>query len=161
MSLEKLSALANDQWEAEKDLRVAEQGVVDAKKALRKISEEEIPELMDELGIEDFTTSSGIAVSVKENIRASISKANAMEAFKWLRENGHAGLIKRSITIIAKDDEQGTEIMSSVSDYEATDKAAVHAGTLSAWAREKLHEGEDIPMELLGIFRQRVSKVKV
>ncbi|RKZ72469.1 MAG: hypothetical protein DRQ48_00225 [Gammaproteobacteria bacterium] len=161
MSLEKLSTLAQDQWEAEKRVRIKEQELKDAKKAERKISEELIPDLMDELGIEEFTTSAGIAVSVKENIRASISKDNAPAAFTWLRKNGHAGLIKRAITVIAKNDEQGTEIMGQLDDYDVSDKAAVHAGTLSAWVREKLAAGEDIPMDLLGVFRQRISKVKV
>jgi hypothetical protein len=161
MSLDKLSQLARDQWEAEKAVRVKEQELKDAKAALRKIAEEEIPELMDELGVEEFTTSEGIAVTVKENIRASISKANEPAAFQWLRDNGHAALINRSIVIVADDDDQGQEILNIVRDYEPTDKPSVHHSRLSAWVREKLAAGEDIPMDLLGVFRQRVSKVKV
>ena len=40
-------------------------------------------------------------------------------------------------------------------------KYAVHPQTLGAWVREMLEEGEDIPIDILGVFRQRTAKVQV
>ena len=55
MSLEKLSTLAQDQWEAEKRVRIKEQELKDAKKAERKISEELIPDLLSLIHISEPT----------------------------------------------------------------------------------------------------------
>lgn len=161
MSLKQLSELARAQLDAETALAEAEKNVKLRKDELKVIKEQMIPELMDEMGMEDFTTTEGIKITVKEDIRASITAANAPEAFRWLRDNGHANLIKRKITVTPANDEQGTEVLDRLAGLEVEDKPSVHPMTLSAWVREMLRDGKDIPMEPFGVFRQRVSKVEV
>ena len=40
------------------------------------------------------------------------------------------------------------------------DKQAIHPQTLLAWVKERLKEGDNLPVETFGIFRQRTAKVK-
>lgn len=164
-ALAKLSELADKQLALEKELAEAEKAVEDAEKALREVSEIEIPELMDQLSIEDFKTTSGLKVSVKEDIRAHIKKANQPDAFQWLREHGHEALIKRELKVqFGKgEDEQAESTLKTLREAElqAEDKAYVHPSTLAKFVREKLKAGEEIPLELFGVHRQRVSKVNV
>lgn len=161
MSMERLTELARLQVAAESDVAQAEEWLKMAKEALRVINENALPELMDQMGMETFTTKDGIKVDVKETIRASIPKAKAPEAMGWLRANGHNHMIKRQISVIANSDKQGEEIVQLVKGYEFTDNATVHPMTLGAFVREQMEAGADLPLDLLGVFRQRVSKVQV
>jgi len=164
-ALAELSGLAAQQVEAEVVLAVAEANVATAKRALREIQEVKIPELMDSVGMEEFTTTSGLRIRVRENIRASISQANAADAFAWLRENGHEALIKRQVTVMfgKGEDAEAAETIKALEERKlpVDDKSSVHASTLAKFVREKLEAGEDVPMELLGVHRQRVSAVTV
>lgn len=163
--LSKLSALADEQLQKEKELEAAEKHVKELKKELVDIAEHKIPELMDEAGVAEFKTSSGIKITIKENIRASISKANAIDAFKWLREHGHEALIKRKIVVeFSKgEDEDAARALELLQNEELAvdDNSTVHPQTLAKFVREKLEAGEDVPQELLGVYRQRVSTISV
>lgn len=163
--LSKLATLADKQIDLERQLAEAEATVKSSKRALAEIREVEIPELMDSLGMEEFKTTSGLKIKVKENIRASISKANQADAFAWLREHGHDALIKRELKVLfgKGEDAQAEETLEMLREAElqADDNASVHASTLAKFVREKLEAGEEVPMELLGVHRQRVSSVSV
>ena len=43
---------------------------------------------------------------------------------------------------------------------EADDKTSVHPSTLASFVREKLRDGQEIPLDVLGVHRQRISKIK-
>jgi len=153
--------LAHDQVEAETKVAEAEAQLDRSKKRLRDICENQIPELMDEEGLSTFKTDDGIEITVKKEVRASISKERAPKAFQWLRENGHAKLIKRKITVQARDDAHGDEIIKKLGKEEVTDQPSVHAQTLGAFVREMMSKGKSLPTDLLGIHVQAVSKVKL
>ena len=44
---------------------------------------------------------------------------------------------------------------------EVDDVANVHPSTLAAFVREKLREGEELPLDLFGVHRQRIAKIEV
>jgi hypothetical protein len=161
--LTRLAELAEKQAAAELAVKRAEDALQKAQDELRKIAEGELPELMDSLGLEEFRTATGLKIEVKEMIRASIPKPREAEAFAWLRANNHDALIKRSLVVSfgkGEDDEAntlGTQLTEE--GYSFDDKQAVHAQTLSAFVREQLEKGKEIPIDLLGVFRQRKSKV--
>lgn len=56
---------------------------------------------------------------LKQDFRARINQDDQEAAFAWLRENGHGGLIKQ--------------------------KEEIHHGTLTAWAKERMEAGEEVP----------------
>ena len=158
-----LAELADRQLAAEKDVEAQELELKKAQAKLREISETLIPELMDELGLEEYKTASGLQVKVREDIRANISKAHLNEAIAWLRGNGHERLIKNMFSLIAGDEADAHEIRRQLTDLslEFSENPSVHPSTLSAFVREKLRNGEDIPLEVFSVHRQRVSKVSV
>jgi hypothetical protein len=127
------------------------------------VSEVALPEKMEALGMETFTTTSGLKVKIKETIRASIPKENPTASLNWLRENGHGGVIKRTVKLeFGKGkDEQADEIVQTLrtGGYDVSDEANVHFMTLGALAKELLTSGQDMPADLFGIHRQRVSKI--
>lgn len=161
--LAQLAELADKQMKAEAAVEQAEVELRIKQKALRDINERLIPELMDEIGIEEFTTTSGLKITVKEAIRASITKERRAEAMKWLREHGYSKLIKHTFTLAPQSPDQAEAMREKLEAFglEYGDSPTVHPSTLGAWVRKRLEEGEDIPLELFGVYRQRVSKVEI
>jgi hypothetical protein len=162
--LAQLTRLAEAQAAAAARVAELEGELLAAKETLKDFSEKQVPELMDQIGIAEFRTTSGLFIKVEETIRASIPKAKARLAFGWLKENGHAALIKRVVSVAfgAGEDEKADELLQKLADgYEPEDNAAVHPSTLSAFVRESLREGHEIPLDLLGVHRQRVAKIDI
>jgi hypothetical protein len=160
--LSQLQTLAEDQALAEKEVRAAERALAKAEERLKDLSERQIPELMDKIGVEEFKTASGLSITVRETIRANIPKDRAEEALKWLTDNGHGSLIGRVISVALHrgEDDKARMLHQLLDDkFEVDEKQGVHAQTLSAFVRERLREGAELPTDLLGVHRQRVSKV--
>ena len=94
-----------------------------------------IPEKMDEEGINTITLKDIGRLTLTSDVYAAIPSDKQEEAWEWLRENGHAGLIKET----------------------------VHAGTLKAFAKAMLTKGEVLPDDLFRITpfsRASITKIK-
>lgn len=163
--LGRLQKLAQTQAQLEADIARLEEQTAKLKERWKDVRERQLPELMDQIGMESFKTSSGLTIKVEETIRASITKEQAPKAFAWLKSHGHASLIKRTVSVSfgRGEDERAEELRKALLEQqlEPEDKAVVHPSTLSAFVREKLEKGEDIPLDLLGVHRQRFSKIEV
>lgn len=162
-ALAKLSQLAEDQLAASHALAAAEKAVEDRKEELRQIAEVEVPELMDTLGMKEFTTTSGIKIKVAVKIRASINAQNQAGAFRWLRENNHEAIIKREVKVQfgMGEDAQAQETLKKLEGLPVQDKSSVHNATLVKFVGEMLKDGLPVPEELFNIHRQRFTKVDV
>lgn len=162
--LSQLSQLAEKQAAAAARVADLEAQLNAAREELRDIAERQVPELMDQIGIDEFKTTTGLKIKIEETIRASIPKAKAHLAFAWLKEHGHAAMIKRvvSVSFGKGEDEKAEELRQRLAEeFEVEDAASVHHSTLTAWVREKLREGEEVPLDLFGVHRQRVAKIEI
>lgn len=161
--LTQLQQLAEQQALAQKNVVKAELALEKAKAELRDFAERQVPELMDQIGLTEFKTATGLSLKIDEIIRASITAKNSARAFLWLRDNGHAALIRRTLKIeFGKgEDESADGLFEELQEkgMRTEDKTAVNPQTLAAFVREKLREGEEIPLDLLGVHRQRVAKI--
>ena len=162
--LSQLTQLAEQQAAAQSKVADLEAQLNKALEELRDIAERQVPELMDQIGIGEFKTTTGLKIKIDETIRASISAMNAARAFAWLRENGHAALIKRTLKVdFGKGQDDDAEALAKElmeKGLDADDKTAVNPQTLAAFVREKLRDGQEIPLDLLGVHRIRISKIK-
>lgn len=152
-----LATAEQRQAEAERDFEAA-------KAETRRLSENVLPELMDAADTTDWTgADAGVRVQIQEKVRGSISKANEKDAFDWLEANGHGKMVRRQIIVeFGKEDEEAAAALANklvAEGYQVAQKRSVHASTLQAWARQMLKDGKEIPMQVLGIFRQRFAKV--
>lgn len=162
--LSQLARLAEQQAAAQSKVANLEAQLNKAREELRDIAERQVPELMDQIGIGEFKTATGLKIKIDETIRASIPKAKAPLALAWLKQNGHAAIIKRVVAVAfgKGEDEKADELLRRLADeFEVDDTSSVHPSTLSAFVREKLREGEEVPLDLFGVHRQRVSKIEV
>lgn len=165
--LKRLSQLAKDQVAAETLIANLEAQMIEAKAALRFITDDKIPTTLDELGLEDFTTTDGIKVEVKEKLRGSIPKGKEGPAFKWLDDHDQGNLIKRQFMIeFGKGDEGWAnkfegDLKKRKKPLNVARKMAVHPSTLQAFIKSQLEAGVDIPLDVFGVYRQRSSKVTI
>lgn len=164
VDLSQLQDLAEKQALAEAQVAGLEAQLNKAREELKDLAERQVPELMDQIGIEEFRTRTGLKIKIDEVIRASIPKARTGEAHAWLKANNHEALIKRTVAVpFGKgEDEKAQELERYLAKqgYPTENEAKVHPQTLAAWVREKLKTGAEIPLDLFGVFRQRVSKIQ-
>lgn len=164
-ALAELSKLGDRQAELEEEILEEENKLKKLKDLHKEVSQQHIPELMDQLGLQNFTTTSGTQISVTENVRASIPVARKPEAFQWLRDHGNAGLIKRMVSVEfgRGEDEKASELSKALAEtFELVkDEANIHHSTLASFVKSQLESGVDIPLDLFGVFRQRVAKTSI
>lgn len=158
----RLAALADQQYETEMTIAALEADIQAARARLKELSEFEIPDLMDELGITEFTTASGTTISVKEAIRCG--NLSNPDGLAWLRENQQGGMIKSEVTVpFPKGGDEAARrlVLFLKANGFGGGKATqhVHNGTLRAAIRTMLEDGEDVPLKLLGAYIQRTAKV--
>jgi hypothetical protein len=139
----------------EKDLKAA-------KERVRALEEERIPAVMDEVGMETFTTADGFKLTVGDKIRCGELKRQ--EGLDWLRANGHAGLIRCEVVVPfgVGQDEKARELVQDLAGKElaARQEAKVLWNSLASTIGELMEKGEDVPLELLGAYIQRTTKVE-
>lgn len=133
-------------------------------KELQAIKENELPELMAALGMETFTLSDGTKIKVTDYVSGSLNKATDREwALEWVAEHGGEGTIKNNVSMSFDRNEHNLAL--SVAEdlrqqgFEVSLLSDIHPQTLAAFAREKLAEGEDIPLDQLGLFAGRRAKI--
>jgi len=140
-----------------------EQQLQAAKERCDMLSRQEIPSLMDELGLKEIKLVDGRTIKVKEILKASINKANQKAAYLWLKEKGHGDIIKSKVLFKTTKghESEAVEVLAAIqaAGYDASKTDEVHWQTLNAWAREQYARGMEFPEEI-GIFEYRETEVK-
>lgn len=163
--LSEVSQLATQQFELEKKVERIENELEQAKKELAEVAEKKLPEKMELLGLSNFSTSGGIHVKISEKIRASLGVENRPKGHAWLEANGFGGMIKSSVVVAFKRDQ--LETANLLVDRLRTEglltnlERKVEPATLTAFAKEQLSKGNELPLDIFGVFRQRIAKVEV
>lgn len=150
------------------ELAVLEQAVKDKKKELQRIDEQDLPEAMDAIGMSEFTLTDGTKISVKTFYTANITAENKPEAFKWLDDNGHGGIIKTQVNVaFGRGD---LEVAKAFMDFTRTFEGSVIEpeldqsvfwSTLRKFVEEQITAGnEDLDRDLFGVYIGRKATVK-
>ncbi len=133
-----------------------EKQVKTVKKELLKLTDEDLPSILQELGMTGFTLDDGSSISIKPTYGAHIKVSDKEEAFAWLRKNDYGDLIKNvvSCTFGRGEDETAVDFMAFAekSGYTPQQKTDVHSQTLKAWVRERVENGDSFPSELFGAY---------
>ena len=135
-----------------------------AKGEFNRIAEEDLPQLMIEVGIAKIELETGETVEVKPTYGAHIKAANKPEAFQWLRENNLDDIIKNTVSLAfgRGEDDRAREFIdvATAAGHVPDQKTDIHPQTLKAWVRERIEGGESIPMELFGVFAGQRATIK-
>lgn len=134
--LKRVSCKAQDLKAQRERVEYLEDQLKSAKGTLQLIETEDIPSLMDEMGLESISLLDGTKLSVKPFVSAHISKEREPEAFQWLQDHGYGDIIKERTVV------------------------NVHPSTLKAWAKERTEAGDNIPDDLFGVYVGRKAFLK-
>ncbi len=133
------------------------------KREERKINQEEVPELMENFGIESITLPDGRKIAVRDSIQIGIPAPVRDKAYGWLDKNGHGDLIKTLLTAKFnrgdKDSAHNAQKALAMMEINADLIESVHAGTLKAWAREELAQGHKLPASFFKVHVVKITKV--
>ena len=161
-AMKQISELAETQVQLEDYITTSEKELADLKVQLYKVQQELLPEALLAIGMTSFTLKDGSTISCGKVYQAHISKANAEEAHKWLRDNGHGDIIKNEVKVnFGKDQDVEANAFKEQLNKDGqtyTAKEPVHASTLKSFVRGELESGRQVH-DSLGVHLTTVSKV--
>ena len=158
-----LSQLVRNLRTVEQDIEDAETHLKTLKQEKHKLSVENIPALMDEMGVERLDVD-GMTVERRMIVAASIPVANKDQAFEWLRSNGLDDIIKNDVTCSfgKGEDNVAGDVIGILRDkgFDPKTKTHVHPSTLKAFVRERIVDGKPIDLDLFGAFISNTAVIK-
>ncbi len=135
----------------------------DAKRDLLKLTDEDLPAMLAELGLNAIELDDGSKVTVQATYGAHIKVADRKKAYEWLRENNFGDIIKNTVfcSFGRGEDQQAVDFKEAAErmGYIAEQKTEVHAQTLKAWVKERVENGDSFPMELFGAYTGQRAKI--
>ena len=162
--LTSIAALARSVRDKEATISDLEQRLKDEKKALLKLTDEEMPAMLAEIGMASFSLDDGSTIDIKQTYGASIRVEKRPEAFEWLRDNGYDDMIKNTVACQfgRGEDDQASAFAAFAQQqgYAPDQKTEVHPQTLRAFVKERCEAGEEFPMELFGAWIGQRAVIK-
>lgn len=162
--LGKVGELARKIREKEHALANLEEMAAKAKQELLKLTDEDLPAVMQEIGLRSFKLDDGSTVEIKPLYGGHIKADNKPAAFDWLRDHGYGDIIKNTVTVAfgAGDDEKANQFVLDVlhQGLQPEQKTDVNAQTLKAWVKERVEAGQEFPMNLFGAFVGQRATIK-
>jgi hypothetical protein len=166
-TMQRMMRMAAEIIETEETVEALEENLADLKRRLNHLKTIELPDLMAENGLSSFTHSdSGRVIEVSDFVAGSLTKKeeDRKAALDWLAQNGAAEMIKSEISVAFGKTEHNMakDLAAKLKDegYFVEESEGIHAQTLLAFVREKMRNGEEVPLEMLGLYAGRVAKVK-
>jgi len=170
--LSTLTGLAEAILRQEEYVSNLEDQTKEEKKKLIKMSDEDLPNMMEEVGCSKFVLTNGEEVSVKPLYGGSIRVDNREEAFKWLRDNGHGDYIKNQVFVSfgSGEDELALDFKEHCKKFLQEKKLQlpveqvekVEPSTLRKFIKEMIEgtESSFFPTELFGAFIGQRAVIK-
>lgn len=159
-----LADKCNELLSLQKDVEAAEEKLKNLKAQEANLSEQVIPNIMSEIGMEKFTLTDGTEVKVSSFYSAKIPVAHTDEAFKWLRENGHGDLIKNTVSLAfgVNQDNEAKDLVESLREkgHNVKQAAKVEPMTLKAFVKDEIQNGRSVPANLFGLYVGMKTKLK-
>lgn len=162
--LKQVASLAQKAQDLDRKIKDSEKLAKQFAEELRRVVEEELPDLMKEIGLRDFTMENGTKISLENEVYASVPNDTKDQCLDWLREQGFGDLIKNEFKINFNmgEDDFATSVrqmlMTLNQPVNFTQRTTVLPQSLRAFIREQDKKGVDVPDNLFSIHR--VSKAK-
>jgi|TARA_R100000455_G_C6234908_1_gene95452 hypothetical protein len=138
--------------------------IKEEKKKLLKLTDEDLPALLHEIGMAKFELDDGSKIELKPTYGAHIKADNRDAAFGWLRSNGFDDIIKNTVScIFGRGEDKKAETFIKVAHdagVPASQKEEVHPSTLKAFVKERVENGEEFPMDLFGAYVGQRATIK-
>jgi hypothetical protein len=172
--------MANQMLELQNEINRLEESLKQKKQDLTKLAEQDLPDLMQELNVRDFTLSNGAKVEVNDIVSGSVPSGGAIDrakgddkvameirqqqCFDWLRDNGAGDLIKSNVEVQfgRNEDDACNAFAEELRDRQIYYKRSVgvHPSSLNSYIKERMGEGKSVPHDLFKIYSGRRAKIR-
>ena len=137
------------------------------KEQYRQLSEEDLPQKMTELGMQDLRLEDGSRITIDMFYATRINKNNRDAAHEWLREQGHGDIIKNQVSVSfgKGEDETALETMALLEKEGLfpDQKESVHPSTLKAFVKERIESGDNAftpdTQKLFSVYQGKRTKI--
>jgi len=154
-ALKRLATLTEQLLLAQFDAARLDSELSTKEEAIRRLAEEDIPQLLKECGLSEVKLADGTKVTVTNELECSISEERRAAAMAWLRERNLGGVIK---TLVAAQFGKGEEEEAQRAykallrlQVQAELKETVHPQTLKATLKAEREAGRDVPVETFAL----------
>ena len=148
----------------EQEIEATEQNLKNQKAELRRLTDEAMPSLFSELGLQSFKLDDGSELSVKQTYSAQPRRDDRPQVYEWLRQNGYGDIIKNTVSCSFGQNEdnkaQAFFDMAEEKGYVAEAKTEVHPSTLRAFVKERVENGDEFPTDLFGAWVGQRAVIK-
>ena len=162
--LKDISKSCNKLLETQKEIEKTEEVLKHLKEEEKTISEEVIPNLMQEAGVSMIKTEDGKTVKVSQFYAARIPESKRDEAFDWLRENDAGDMIKNivSLNFGKSEDAVATALVEELVERKlnVSQKMKVEPMTLKSSVKTEIEKGRSVPMDLFGVYVANKTTIK-
>ena len=137
------------------------------KEQYRRLSEEDLPQKMAELGMQDMRFEDGSRITIDMFYATRINKNNRDAAHEWLREQGHGDIIKNQVSVSFGKGEDDTALETmTLLEKEGLfpdQKESVHPSTLKAFVKERIESGDNAftpeTQKLFSVYQGKRTKI--
>lgn len=160
-SLQSLVALADLQIGYETQIADAEADLKELNRLHKQVSENSIPEMMEKLGMKDFTLSNGRKLTVKDFYAG---RPLGPDAYAWLLKHGYGDMVKAKV-IIPYDFTSEDELAAITKYFDRFNipyetKTEIHHMTFGAFLREQDKKKVELPSELFDVYHGKKTNIK-
>jgi hypothetical protein len=152
--LETVSALAERQLVLEQEINALDEQMCKLSAQLNEVSGKLLPDALAAAGLSEIKLKTGAKLTVKPWYTAKIPAGREHDAFTWLENNGHGGIIKHVIsTEFNRGEHNEANAVKAVLEREGiqfSDKESVNPMTLKAFIREQVESGAPVPLDTFG-----------
>lgn len=169
--LSRISVAGEQQLQIANEIEDLERQIKEKKFELQTVSETTLPALMDEAGMKEFTTLSGIKIKVQEQVTASCPAPSTRDPelmkrrsriFKWLDDHNYGKLISRELVVDfdRAQAEKALELEKQLrgEKYNVKRQYNIHPMTFNKFVRDLLSDGKEVP-EDFHVHRRNVTKI--
>lgn len=151
------------------------------KEQMRMIERDQLPSMLEEMGVSELPLADGYIISIKDIIEANIPSESAIskekdpevrqekidrraECHAWLRANNSGAIIKKQLSVdLGKvSDEIVQQVKEAILEagFNPEQTEAVHNATLKKLLKEKMEKGDDVPFDTFSIFAGKKASIK-
>ena len=162
-TLELVSKKAQELLELEKLVDQKQAELKEVQNKYKKVSEEDIPSMLSELGLSEITMNDGSKISTSQYYSTRITPDKQEEAFDWLNNNGHGDIIKNTVTVSfgREENDSALKLADELAGQglDPTQKKWVEPMTLKAFVREQVENGNDLPLETFNVYIGQKTRI--
>lgn len=152
-TLRALVSLCEQLASVTRQLAAAEDRVKTLKRQQEQIAREDIPGVMQELGVAQLQLDDGSIIKLNSKFTCGITAERKHAAHQWLIERGFGGLIRtRVVADFGRGEREAAVAAAQSMGHDAVVEESVHPQTLASFLRERLAAGDAVPTELFGYF---------